>query len=98
MNKIPNVTFRSSDLHCIMEGLGSDDVKSVVFERFIPTIKVAVEKKKKECILCTTGDYSIIVPQSSYSKVLETIEEYYVKKEKFEVCAQIKKLQAQIHG
>jgi len=96
MNKIPKVTFREPTLDCIMAGLEMEQVKSVVFDKFIPIITQAVNKNKKECILCTVEDFKVIVPKSSYKSTLRTIESYYASKENFTTAALLRDLQAKI--
>ena len=48
MNKIPTINFRDNSIETIMAGVNMEQVKSVVFGKFLPNIKVAVEKNKKE--------------------------------------------------
>lgn len=92
MNKIPTVTFRNNSLDNIVKGLAQDNVKVVVFERLIPNIKIAVEKNKKECIFCYVEDYQVIIPKSSFPKTLGVLEEFYLSKEDFTKCAQLRDL------
>ena len=95
-NKIPNVTFREPTLDCIHAGLAVEQVKSVVFDKFLPNIKIAIEKNKKECIFCTVGDFSVVIPKSSYKTTLDTVEKYYVSKEDYTKSAIIRDLSAKI--
>ena len=89
MNKIPNVRFRDDSLDTILHGISLEQVKSVCFDKFIPNFKLAIEKNKKEVTFCTTEDLNIIIPKTSFKNVLKTLEEYYLSKENFEICAQI---------
>ena len=89
MSKIPNVKFRDDSLDTILHGVGLEQVKSVCFEKFIPNFKLAIKKNNKEVVFCTTEGFSVIIPKSSYKNVLKTLEEYYLFKENFEICAQI---------
>ena len=89
MSKIPNVKFRDDSLDTILAGVGMDQVKKICFDKFIPNFKLAIDKNKKECVFCTTDDFQIIIPKSSYKNVLKVLEEYYIKNENYEMCAQL---------
>ena len=60
MNKIPKVTFREDTLECIHAGLAMEQVKSVVYDKFLPIITQAVNKNKKECIFCFVDNYQFV--------------------------------------
>lgn len=96
MIKPPNVTFRTPNLDCIMSGLSMEGVKSVVFDRFIPTIKKAIEKNQKECCLCTVEDFKVVIPKSSYKETLITLEKYYISKENYDNAIILRDLHAKI--
>jgi hypothetical protein len=93
MGYIPTVRFRDDNLNTIIAGLEMDQVKSVVYEKFIPNIEQAINKNKKNVIFCyTNNEYQVIINENDYYNTLDIIEKYYVIKENFEVCAKIKKL------
>ena len=93
MGYVPTVKFQNNDLNTILAGLELDQVKSVVYENFIPNIEQAIKKNRKDCVFCYAGDdYQVIINKSDYRSVLNILEEYYLLKEKYEVCAKIKNI------
>ena len=93
MNYIPTITFRDDDLNTIIAGLEMDQVKSVVFDKFIPNIEQAIKKKKKNVVFCYANEeYQIIINEVDFDNVLNIVEKYYLSKENYEVCAKIKQL------
>jgi hypothetical protein len=93
MGYIPTVRFRDNNLNTIFTGLEMDQVKSVVYEKFIPNIEQAIKKNKKDCIFCYVGDdYQVIINKQDYKSVLNILEEYYLSKENYEVCTKIKNI------
>lgn len=95
-DKIPRINFRDDDPATILAGVNMEAVKSVVFDKFLPNLKIAIDKKRKECVFCYVKDYSVVVPKSEYKVVLSTLEKYYATKENFEKCSQILELQAKL--
>lgn len=90
---IPTVRFRDENMNTIMAGLDMDQVKSIVFEKFIPNIENAIKRKKKTCIFCYVEDeYQVVVSKEDYKNILEVLEQYYISKESYEVCAKIQEL------
>jgi len=96
VNKIPIVTFKNNTLDNIVKGLAMEQVQQVVYDRFIPTIKQAIDKDKKECVLCFVEDYQIVIPKSSYKQTLNTLEKYYLSKEDFDKCSLLRDLALKI--
>ena len=92
INKTPTIIFKNDSLDNIVKGLAIEQVQKVVYDKFMPTIKLAIEKKKKECILCFVQDYQIIIPESSYKQILNTLEKYYLSKEEFDNCSILRDL------
>ena len=97
INKIPTINFRDSNIETIIAGVNMEQVKSIVFGKFLPNIKVAVEKNKKECVFCFVKDYQVVIPKEQYKPALETLEKYYTSKEDYpnaivarDLCAKIK--------
>ena len=92
IDKIPRINFRDDDPATILAGVNMDQVKSVVFDKFLPNLKLAINKNRKECVFCHVKNYNVIIPKSEYKIVLSTLEKYYAKKEDFEKCSQILEL------
>jgi len=96
MNKIPRVTFRDNSLDTILVGLNQSQVQEGVFNRIVPIIKEAVEKNRKECVVCIVDEFQIIVPKSEYKQVINTLEKYYLSKENFDNCVLLRDLATKI--
>jgi hypothetical protein len=91
--KFNNISGNGIDLETIIAGLKMEQVKSVVFEKFIPNIEQAIKKNKKDCVFCYVNEeYQILINENDYGNVLNIVEEYYISKENYEVCAKIKQL------
>ena len=73
-----------------------EEVKSVVFDKLIPNIKIAIEKNKKECVLCFVEDCTVLIPKTSYLQTLQTLEKYYLTKENYVNCSLLRDLQTKI--
>lgn len=90
---IPTIRFRDDNLDTILSGLDMEQVKDIVFEKFIPTIKHSIQKKKKTCIFCYVNDeYQVIISRPDWGTVLDYISDYYIKREKYDICAEIRDL------
>lgn len=96
MSKIPRVKFKDDSLKTIFEGVALEQVKKVCFDKFIPNIELAIEKNKNDCVFCSSDDFNIVIPKSSYKDVLKTLESYYIGNEDFETCAKIVKMNLKI--
>ena len=94
--KIPNVVFKNDDLNNILLGVGLEQVKSIVFDKFIPNLEIAIKKNKKECIYCTSHGFDVVLPKSEFKKAIDTIEKYYIKKENYIICSKLRDLAIQI--
>lgn len=93
MSYVPTIRFKNNDLNTIINGLGSEQVKSVVFAKFIPNIEQAIKKNKKNVLFCYVGDdYQVIINEINYINTLNILEKYYLEKENYEICAKIKQL------
>lgn len=86
MDKPATISFNGTTLDIIHKGLALDHVQLVVFNRFVPIIKKAIEKNKKSCIFCYVGEFSINIVENDYSVVLSLIEDYFVSREDWEQC------------
>lgn len=96
IDKIPRINFRDDNPATILAGVNMEQVKSVVFDKFLPNIKNAIDKNRKECIFCHVKNYNVIIPKSEYKVALSTLEKYYAKKEDFEKCSQIIELSSKL--
>lgn len=93
MGYIPTVRFRSNDLNTILLGLDSEQVKSVTFDKFIPNIEQSIKRNKKNTVFCYVDDhFEIVINEKDYDNILSVLENHYLGKEEYEICAKIKHL------
>lgn len=96
-NKIPTIRFKDSSLDTIMAGLKMEQVKEVVFKKFIPNLKEVILKNKKECIFCYVDeDFQVMVSKEDYSKIIECLEKYYLEKEDYDTCIILRDLKSKL--
>jgi hypothetical protein len=93
MGYIPTVRFRSDDLNTIINGLDSEQVKSVTFQKFLLNIEQSIKRKKINTVFCyVDDDFEIVINEKDYDNILSVLENYYLGKEDYEICAKIKHL------
>ena len=92
MQKIPRVTFRNDDLETYFMGLEDENVQKVLFEKLVVNISECIKKKRKSCNICYVKDYVVYVPSSDFINILGVLEGYFLKRESFEQCAEIRDL------
>jgi hypothetical protein len=62
MGYIPTVRFRSDDLNTIINGLDSEQVKSVTFQKFLLNIEQSIKRKKINTVFCyVDDDFEIVI-------------------------------------
>lgn len=93
MGYTPTVRFKSNNLNTILLGLESEQVKSVTFEKFLLNIEQSIKRNKKNTIFCYVDeDFEVVINEKDYDNILSVLENYYLGKEDYEICAKIKQL------
>lgn len=89
----PKVWFRDNNINTIIKGLEIPQVKQIVFDKSFPILKEAILKNKKSCSICVIGnDFEVIIMQNNYNNVLKSLENYYIEKEDWNKCIELRDL------
>jgi len=91
---IPNICVHfveGSDLSVLQE---NEHVKDIVLGSVVIGIIEAVKLRKKDATIVelnSSGNY-ISIPKENWKQSLEKAQQYYIKLEEYEICADIQKL------
>jgi hypothetical protein len=91
---IPNICVHfveGADLSVLQE---NEHVQDIVLGSVVLGIKEAVKLRKKEATIVelnSSGNY-VSISKENWKQSLETAQQYYVKLEEYEICADIQKL------
>jgi len=89
---IPKVTFNTNEEYYILETINSDEFKSLFYNMTLESISSDYNKEKCVLFKIANTQENVLINKESYSNALQEANKFFVIKEDYEKCSQIKTL------